>query len=117
MRTKCLISYENEVMYLGLRSLLWAQSDLDCIGMQFDRHIRLKPLVDQIHPDVLIIDKQSRYYPHLPCLLAFAQFSDLVVIVFNIEGNQIQIYQRGEVVMSNTDHLIAAIRSKGRSRS
>ena len=117
MRTKCLISCENEVMNMGLTSLLRDQGDMDCVGMRFDRNIRLKPLVDQIHPDVLIIDKQSRYFPHLPCLLSLTQYADLVVIVFNIEGNQIQIHQGGQVVVSNINHLVSAIKSKGRSGS
>lgn len=117
MRMKCLIYCENEVMSLGLTSLLRSQGDLECFGMQFDHNIRLKPLVDQIHPDVLIIDKQNRYYPYLPCLLSQAQYAELVAIVFDIEDNQIQVHQGGQIVVSNINHLIAAIRSKGRLRS
>ena len=113
MKTRCLISCENEVMILGLSSLLRAQNDFEWVGIPMGKNVELKALVDQYRPDVLVIDRQNRYYQYLFCLLPIFQYPDLVVIVVELEQNQIQIHRNGQVILSNNANLIPAIRNRG----
>ena len=113
MKTKCLISCENEVMVLGLSTLLRDESDLECVGVQLYSDTDLKPMIEQYRPDVLVIDRQNRYYPNLFCLLSLVQYPDLVVIVLEIDQNQIQIHRKGEMVESSNSNLISAILNRG----
>ena len=113
MKTKCLINCTNEVIILGLTSLLSGQSDLECFEENYDLEIDLKGLVERYQPDVLVIDRQNRYYPYLFCRLASLQYPDLVVIVLEIDKNLIQVHRKGEITEQNNSDLLSVIRNRG----
>jgi DNA-binding NarL/FixJ family response regulator len=114
MKTKCLIGCTNEVIVYGLKNLLNEQSDMECVGSYVDGEVDLKGLIDRYNPDVLVIDQKNKYYPNLACLLPLVQYPDLVVIVLENDKNLIQIYRRGEMILSSNMDLIAVIRNRWR---
>ena len=114
MKTKCLIACANEVIVYGLYSLLNEQTDMECVEANEDGEVDLKGLISRYHPDVLVVDQQNKYYPYLTSLLPLTQYQDLVVIVLENDKNLIQIYRKGEMIVSSNTDLIAVIRNRWR---
>ena len=113
MKTKCLISCENELMIIGLSSLLSKHNDVDINRIQPQEKIELQALIDRYRPDVLVIDRQSKFYSYLFCNMALIQNRDMLVVVLELDRNLMQIYFGGEMVEKSNADLISVIRNRG----
>jgi hypothetical protein len=113
MAITVLISCANDLIGQSVEKLCRTQKDLDVINASFLDQPDWVKLLARLQPDVFIVDEADYHLDlHTPTwpFELLEHFPDLRVIEVSEQANQLYIYQRRKVLVSQVADLFSAVR-------
>jgi chemotaxis response regulator CheB len=94
---------------LGLQSILGQKDTIEVIGQETNIE-RAIERIDQLGPDVVILDGDEPPHSSLAAVLAIMEAQSIPrVIGLNLQNNNLRIYEARQCVATSIEDLIAAI--------
>ena len=96
---------------LGLESILGQNETIEVVGQDanIDRAIER---IDQLAPDVVILDGDEPPYDSMATILAILKAQSIPKIIgLNLQNNDLRIYEARQWVAKSVEDLIAAIQN------
>jgi len=94
----------------GIESLLSHEDDIIVIGTQFTDESDLAKDIDHYQPDVVILDERLEYSDLTKLFDLLIDFPRIRMMVVNVIDNKVNVYDKSEFEISDSNDLVFAIR-------
>jgi chemotaxis response regulator CheB len=95
---------------LGLESILGQRETIEVVGQEANIG-RAIERIDQLAPDVVILDGEEPPYDSMATILALLKAQSIPKIIgLNLQNNNLRIYEARQWVARDVEDLIAAIK-------
>ena len=106
---KVLIMMEDSSIASGIESLLSEESNLAVESTNISEGNQFKEIIDRVLPDVIILDETMLTSRQFCLCESLISISNLKIIVLSFQVNQMNVFNRYDVTISNYQDLISAI--------
>ena len=99
-------------MGAGVQRLLSAETDLEVTGIAPGNPAELAEEIRRLQPDLVVVDKDSRWGDATKLLAALQDYPKLRLVVVSANDNLVCIYDKQQVLTSRATDLVGIVRNR-----
>lgn len=109
---RVLVISSEQPLWVGIKAILGKESNLDLISLpSSDQKVLLRE-IDDLKPAVIVVDEKFPSADLTMILNLQKTYSMLRVVVVSLRENQLQIYDKRDIFVSELKDFISAVQSK-----